>query len=132
MNRLTTGLSLMKHHPIITYYILVLAISWGSVLAIVGASPFLGSGTIALMNGPLLLACPSIAGILAASLISGKQGIHDIKDRLLMWRVGAGWYAVALFTAPLILTGILYAFSLTPVIVTASGKLSLLLSGMVV
>jgi uncharacterized protein len=132
VNSITASLSLMKRHPIITYYTLVLAISWGSVLAIVGASPFLGGGTIALMNGPLLFACPSIAGILAASLIYGKSGIRDIKDRLFKWRVGARWYAVALFTAPLVLTGILYSFSLTPSIVTSSGKLSLLLSGIAV
>ena len=84
------------------------------------------------MNGPILLACPSIAGILATSLIYGKIGIRDIKGRLFKWRVGAGWYAVALFTAPLVLTGMLYSFSLTPSIVISSGKLSLLLSGIAV
>jgi hypothetical protein len=49
-----------------------------------------------------MLAGPSVAGILLTGLVSGRAGLRELLSRLLRWRVGAGWYAVALFPAPLL------------------------------
>jgi uncharacterized protein len=77
---------------------------------------------------------PGVAGILMTSLIDGRAGLREFRARLLKWRVGAHWYAVALLTAPLLITGVLFALSLIspeflPRIVTASDKASVLLMG---
>ncbi len=82
------------------------------------------------------LAGPSVAGILLTGLVDGRAGFREFGSRLLRWRVGARWYAVALLTAPLLITAILFALSLTspvflPAIVTADNKASLLLTGIV-
>lgn len=58
-------------------------------------------------------------------------------SRLLRWRVGTRWYAVALLTAPILMTAILLALSLLspelfPPIVTTGDKASPLLLGIVV
>jgi membrane protease YdiL (CAAX protease family) len=65
------------------------------------------------------------------------MGFRELLSRLLKWRVGAHWWAVALLTAPLLMTAVLFALSLTspeylPAIVTADDKASPLLLGIVV
>ena len=130
----TSILVFIKRHPIATYYVLVFAISWGGVLAAIGPSRFLGTEPIfgaqfmyVIYLAPLVGPC--LAGILSAGIVYGRAGLHELLSRLLRWRVGARWYAVALLTAPLLTTGLLLTLSLTPAIVTASDKASLLVSG---
>ncbi len=65
------------------------------------------------------------------------QGFATFLSRLLRWQVGARWYAVALLTAPLLVTATLFALSLAspvflPGILTTSDKASLLLFGIAV
>jgi membrane protease YdiL (CAAX protease family) len=84
--------------------------------------------------GALMLVGPSVASILLTGLVSGRAGLLELLSRLLKWRVGVRWYAVALLTVPLLATPVLLALSLTspeflPVIFTTDGRASLLLSG---
>ena len=65
------------------------------------------------------------------------RAFANFVSRLLRWRVGARWYAVALLTAPLLVTAILLALSLTSASISPrhihyANKVSLLLSGIVV
>jgi hypothetical protein len=46
-----------------------------------------------------LMAGPSLTGLLLTGLVSGRAGLRDLRARLLRWRGGARWYAVALLTA---------------------------------
>jgi membrane protease YdiL (CAAX protease family) len=73
-----------------------------------------------------------VAGLLVTGLVSGRAGLRDLLARLLMWRVGARWYGVALLTAPLLAAAVFSALSLrsrdfVPTIVTTDDKVSLLL-----
>jgi uncharacterized protein len=126
-------LAFIKRHPVLSYYALVFAISWGCILIVLGPGGFLGttqtSGSQLYIGGPLSLLGPSIAGVLLTGLIYGKAGLRDLLTRLLRWRVGVRRYAVALLTAPLLTMALLIALSLTPTIVTAADKASLLVSG---
>jgi membrane protease YdiL (CAAX protease family) len=68
-------------------------------------------------------------------VIDGKAGFRDLLSRLLRWRVAAGWYAVALLTAPLLVMVILLALSLIspaflPGIFTTDDRLTLVLTGL--
>ena len=129
----------IKGHPVLTYYALVFAISWGSALVFMGLGAFLGTKEISFVGlSPIallaFLAGPSVAGILTAGLVHGKAGLRDVGSRLLRWRVGIRWYAVALLTAPLLTIATLLALSLTspvflPALVTSADKASLLLAG---
>jgi uncharacterized protein len=83
------------------------------------------------------LAGPSVAGILLTGLVDGRAGLSEFRSRLLKWRVGVRWYAVALLTAPILYVAVLFALSLIspkflPGIFTTSDKASLLLIGIVV
>lgn len=130
----------VKRHPVLTYYAMVFAISWGCIIIVLGPGGFLGttqtSRTQLFVGGPLSLLGPSIAGVFLTGLIYGKAGLRELLSRLFRWRVGARWYTVALLAAPLVMTATLLALSLIspvflPAIITADNKASLLVYGIV-
>lgn len=127
-------------HPVLAYYLVTFAISWGAVLFVVGPGGFLTttstSPSFALVGVALMLG-PALAGVVLTSLVGGRAGWRDLLSRLRRWRVGVRWYGVALLTAPLVTTLTLLALSLTspafvPAILTAEDKASLLLFGIAV
>ena len=130
----------IKSHPVLSYYAMVFAISWGGILLVVG----LGPGGIpaakeqvgAIMPFMLLVlfAGPSVAGLVMTGLVYGRAGFRNLLTRMTRWRVGARWYAVALLTAPLLVTETLLALSLTspeflPSIFPSDEKATLFLFG---
>ena len=128
----------IKRHPVLTYYVLTFAISWGGFLLVGG--PGLFSGT-SWQSDPLFMFAilvmvvgPSIASILLTGLVDGRAGYRGLLSRMLRWRVGACWYAVALLTIPVLSAVVLFTLSLTspvylPTIVTTGDKATLLLTG---
>jgi membrane protease YdiL (CAAX protease family) len=130
----------VKRHPLLSFYALVFAISWGGVLIVAGPSGIPAANkeqyeTLFPIAILAMVAGPSVAGILLTGLLYGRAGLSEFGSRLLKWRVGARWYAIALLTAPLLMTAILLGLSLSspeflPGILTASDKASVLLMGM--
>ena len=123
----------VKRHPVLVYYALVFAISWGCILIVLGPGGFLGTSvttqTQLFVGGPISLLDPSISGVLLTGLIYGKPGLRLLLSRLLKWRVMAGWYALVFLIAPVLTTISLLALSITPAIVTAEDKVGMLFSG---
>jgi uncharacterized protein len=136
---LASTTAFIKRHPVLSYYTLTFAISWGILLLIIytqGGFPstqeeFARQVSFAI---PAMLGGPAIAGILMTAVVSGKAGIHELFSRLLTWRVGARWYAVALLTAPLVFVAVHAVLSLVspiflPGLVLAGDKVPFLLMG---
>jgi uncharacterized protein len=131
--------ALIKSHPVLTYFGLVLAISWCGVLIVVGPGGIPATNkeqyeTLFPTAILAMIAGPSVAGILLTALLYGRTGVQEFGSRLLRWRVGARWYAVALLTAPLLFTGVNLALSLTsteflPSILTSDDRAYVLLMG---
>lgn len=129
----------IKRHPVLSYFAFVFAISWGGMLLVIGGPGAIqGTEEHVEMLWPLALlatfAGPPIASILLTGLVAGRAGLRELLSRLLRWRVDARWYAVALLTAPLVVSVVLLALALTspgyvPGIITTSNKVSLLLFG---
>jgi uncharacterized protein len=133
----------IKRHPLLSYFALAFAISWGGILIAVGLGPGGFSATPQQLQMavpyavPAMILGPSVAGILLTGLLYGRTGLREFRSRLLRWRVGARWYAVALLTAPLSMMAVLLALSLLspeflPRIFTAGDKPILLLMGIAV
>jgi len=68
--------------------------------------------TIITLGYPAMLAAPTLAAILLTGLAYGKAGFRELLSRLLRWRVGIRWYAVALLIAPLTMLAVLLTLSL--------------------
>jgi uncharacterized protein len=137
---MTTIKAFIKSHPVLSFYSLVFAISWGAILIVVGLGPGGLSATpqqfqMAVPYAvPAMVLGPGVAGILLTGLLYGRAGLREFRSRLLKWRVGARWYAVALLTAPLVFTAVFVPLSLIspeflPRIFITSDKASVLLMG---
>jgi membrane protease YdiL (CAAX protease family) len=134
--------ALITNHAVAAYFILTFAISWGGVLTVVGGPAGL-SGPMAQDNPRFpfvvlaMLAGPSVTGLLLTGLVDGRRGLGRFGSRLLEWRVGVRWYAVALLAAPLLATAITLTLSLLspeflPTIAVADDKAAVLVLGLVV
>ncbi|MEW6402171.1 MAG: CPBP family intramembrane glutamic endopeptidase [Chloroflexota bacterium] len=130
----------IKRRPLLMYFALTFVISWGGLLMAIGLDGILGAREIAEALMPFVylatLLGPSAAGIIMTGLVHGREGFRELGSQLFNWRVGARWYAVALLTAPLLMTATLLALSLAspvflPAIFTFDNKVSLLLTGSV-
>jgi membrane protease YdiL (CAAX protease family) len=131
----------MTRHPVVTYFALAFAISWGGLLTVVGLGGFIGK-TAEPTNTQLpfvflaMFGGPTVAGLLLTGLVDGTTGFRELRSRLLRWQVGARWYAVAVLTAPLLMMVTLFALSLTnraflPGIFVSEGNASLVLTSIV-
>src|ERR687889_2893338 len=79
--------SVAKRPPLVTFFVLAYALTWwASIVYAFYPNPFPG-----FPYGPFL------AAIITLALTSGKGGIKALLRRLVMWRVGLRWYAIALF-----------------------------------
>src|SRR5918995_7319815 len=108
----------VERHPLLSFYALAFAITWGGLIMVVsGPSEILGTpellGTRFALVMLAWLAGPSVVGILMTGLLHGRAGLRDLLTTVTRWRVGARWYAVALLTAPLLVTAALFSLSLT-------------------
>jgi membrane protease YdiL (CAAX protease family) len=136
---MTTFKAFIKGHPLVSYFALTFAISWSGVLLVIGGPggiPGIPEQFETLLPVVILalLAGPSAAGILLTGLVDGRAGFRELLSRLLRWRAGVRWYAVALLTAPLLFMAIPLVLSLLfpeflPGIFTTDDKASLLLLG---
>ena len=139
---MSTITAVVARHPVFAYFALTFAISWGGALLVIGGSGGMLGTTPA--SDPrfvyalvAMLAGPSVAGILLTALVSGRTGLRAFLSRLLVWRLGATWYAVALLTAPILMTATLLALSaispaFLPGILTSGHKAAVLLIGVAV
>ncbi len=79
-------MSLVKRHPLIAFFVLTWALSWWPwILYAFGLSP-----TAIVSFGPFL------AALVVLAITQGKSGIGGLLRRMVRWRVGIRWYAVAL------------------------------------
>jgi membrane protease YdiL (CAAX protease family) len=94
--------SFVHKYPIMSFFVLALALGAGTIyLVIQGIIP------VELALSSVLSA--SIAGIIMTALLDGKAGLRLMLSRVLIWRVGIGyWFFAVLFLAPTILFGSLF------------------------
>ena len=83
MSRLS---SMVKRHPLITFFLLAYALSWWPWILY----------AFDLLPQPIVGFGPFLAAVLMLAITSGKTSIVRLLRRMVQWRVGLGWYAVAL------------------------------------
>jgi len=129
----------IKRRPVLSYYLLVFAISWGGILILIGGTdhiPGTKEQAEKLFIPALLImfAGPFISGILMNFLIDGKEGFRRLLSRFLRWRTKGRWYVIAVFTGPVLVAAILFGLSLfnkefLPGIITVKDKIGSVIFG---
>jgi len=81
-------MSLVKRHPLITFFVLTYALSWV-------AYPMWASGLYPI--APVFSFAPFLVALVVLAIIQGKSGVGGLLRRMVRWRVGLKWYVAALF-----------------------------------
>jgi membrane protease YdiL (CAAX protease family) len=88
MSRLS---NVVKRHPLVAFFVLAYALSWWAlILYAFDLSPI-----------PVAPFGPFLAALVVLAITSGKTGIVGLLRRMVRWRIGLRWYAVALLPAGL-------------------------------
>jgi uncharacterized protein len=104
----------LRRHPLLGYFTLTFAISWGGILMILVSRGFDLSAMQPQEAGLILAAMllgPSVSGLICTALVDGRAGMGSLGVRLIRWQVGVHWYVVALLTMPTILLTNLWLLS---------------------
>lgn len=106
--------SWLRRHPLFGYFTLAFGIPWGGIGVVLVATGFNLAALRPWETGcifMLMLLGPSAGGLMLTAVLEGHVGLRQLGSRLVRWRVGVGWYAVALLTAPLFLLVLLWSSS---------------------
>jgi membrane protease YdiL (CAAX protease family) len=110
---------LIQRHPLVAYFVIAFAGSWIPFLPLLLARNGFGflpltlpgwtvndlipglplSTTIFAFTGPTL------AAFIVTAATSGKAGLRQLLRQIVQWRVGVGWYLLALLGYPLLYVG---------------------------
>jgi membrane protease YdiL (CAAX protease family) len=80
-------LSAVKRHPLITFFVLTYALSWA-------AYPVWALGLYPI--APIFSFAPFLVALVVLAITQGKSGVGGLLRRMARWRVGLRWYAAAL------------------------------------
>jgi membrane protease YdiL (CAAX protease family) len=107
-------ITMLRRHPLVSYFVLAYGITWGGIILAGGAARFQGSAVPESQFPLVMLAMllgPSAAGLLMTAVTAGQAGLRDLGARMRHWRVPPGWYAVALLTSPLLTLAVLWGLA---------------------
>ena len=98
---------LLARHPLISFFVMAFAFSWIAwspwVLSEegVGLLPYPVSSLPWLPLGIFL--GPTLSGFIMTGVTEGRAGIRRLLRRIVLWRVGFGWYLFALIGVPVVM-----------------------------
>jgi uncharacterized protein len=78
--------SLIRRYPLITFFVLAYTLSWWPWILY----------ALDLLPQPIVGFGPFLAAIVVLAITRGKTGVVGLLRRMVRWRVGLRWYAVAL------------------------------------
>lgn len=94
----------LRRHPLVSFFVLAYAVTWLLWSPVVFFNlPVFNPVT----HAPSLYVLPGIAigvtgsAFLMTAVTQGRVGVHRLLQRLMGWRVGLQWYAVAVLLIPL-------------------------------
>ncbi len=93
---------LVRRHPIAAYAFVAYGLSWAWWLPIAFRHQVVAKGSGWPTHFPGLLG-PMIAALGITALVSGRDGVRDLGQRMFRWRIGARGWALALGTPLLLL-----------------------------
>jgi membrane protease YdiL (CAAX protease family) len=101
---------LIVRHPLVAFFVIAFAGAWIMFLPLLLSRNGVGLLPFTLPVDPFqtigAFAGPTLAAFIVTAATSGAAGLRQLLRRIVQWRVGAGWYLLALLGYPLIYVGI--------------------------
>ena len=97
---------LISGHPLMAYFVIAFVGSWASLLPIALSRGVNGLGLLPyklpdiafyIMGILFTFAGPALASLVVTAIITGRAGVGQLLRRCVQWRVGIGWYLIAIF-----------------------------------
>ena len=99
---------LLTRHPLLSFFALAYALTWLAWSpwylseSGVGLLPFDGEGMSAYLNTVALILGPTLSAFVMTGVTEGRGGVRRLLRRIVLWRVGFGWYLFVLLGIPAI------------------------------
>jgi len=101
----------VRRYPVLMYFGLAFTISWVGCLLAAGPK-FIRGETMQAMDGLLvffaMLLGPSFSGVALTAFLDGRNGLRELRSRMMKERVGAAWYITPL-VFPLLIVVVIVA-----------------------
>src|SRR5215218_2686778 len=100
---------LLIRHPLVSFFTLAYALTWLAwspwylSRAGVGLLPFDGEGISDYLNTVALIVGPTLSAFIMTGATEGRGGVRHLLRRIVLWRVGLGWYLFVLLGIPAII-----------------------------
>jgi hypothetical protein len=96
-------MSVVRRYPLTAFFVLACALSWWPWILYSGG----------LLPTPIVGFGPFLGALVVLAVTEGKSGVVGLLRRMVRWRVGLQWYAVALLL-PIVVTLLAAVFALAP------------------
>src|SRR5215210_6057491 len=99
---------LLTRHPLVSFFALAYALTWlvwspwYLSKAGVGLLPYDGDTISDYLNTVALVLGPDLSAFIMTGVIGGREGVRRLLRRIVLWRVGLGWYLFVLLGIPAI------------------------------
>jgi membrane protease YdiL (CAAX protease family) len=99
---------LLTRHPLLSFFALAYALTWLAWSpwylseSGIGLLPLDGEGMSAYLNTLALIVGPTLSAFIMTGATEGKDGVRRLLRRIVLWRVGFGWYLFVLLGIPAI------------------------------
>ena len=91
-----TGNALVAKHPVIAFLVMTYGLGWSTLIA----ADYFGWPLLLVSSLGVVIGV-ALPAFLVTVAMSGKDGLRDLLRRCLRWRVGIGWYLLAILGLPL-------------------------------
>ena len=98
-------MSLVKRHPLITFFVLAYALSWMLESPLVFLRDSI-TDTQGLILTILASNVPSVLGIVLTAMVLGRGALKKLLGRLLIWRVNPLWYLLLVLGPAALVAGV--------------------------
>lgn len=92
----------IKKHPLVFYFLLAMLISWSIELPLVASTRGWTNAPVPFSIHYLASFGPMLSAFFTTALVNGKEGLKELFQRIIRWRVGGQYIAFA-FLSPLAL-----------------------------